>query len=139
MEAADAPAVAALEAQCFSQPWSLRAFAQMAAQESACYLLLWKQGELAAVAGFVQALDEANLSNIMTAPEFRRQGLAGRLLDALLHEGRARAVSRFVLEVRASNQSAIGLYASRGFAPLGLRPGFYQDPPEAALMMELMV
>jgi ribosomal-protein-alanine N-acetyltransferase len=57
-------------------------------------------------------------------------------LMAALEEFQSREVSRVFLEVRESNQAGIAFYAKHGFSKTGLRPAYYRDPAEAAVMME---
>jgi ribosomal-protein-alanine acetyltransferase len=77
---------------------------------------------------------EWELENIAVLPAFRRRGVGASLLAALLAEGRARRAERILLEVRASNQSAIRLYAQAGFQLLARRRDYYQNPAEDALL-----
>lgn len=87
------------------------------------------------VAGFVvlrrTAPDEAEILNLAVAPARRRQGLARRLLE---HAALARPVALF-LEVRESNHGAQALYRALGFTAYGRRPGYYERPAEAAVLM----
>lgn len=87
------------------------------------------------VAGFIVtrqiAPGEAELLNLAVAPSARRRGI-GRALLAHVLEARP---GRWLLEVRASNASAIRLYESAGFSDLSRRPGYYRESPEAAIVM----
>jgi ribosomal-protein-alanine N-acetyltransferase len=69
------------------------------------------------------------------APEQRRLGVAGRLLTRLFEE--ARGVLPFTLEVRVSNHQAIAMYEHFGFRSAGVRPRYYHDNGEDALIMWL--
>jgi ribosomal-protein-alanine acetyltransferase len=88
-----------------------------------------------AVAGFLvlrtTAPGEAEILNLAVAPEWRRRGVARFLLDTLVLN---RADDVF-LEVRASNAAARRLYETAGFTECGRRPGYYKNPPEAAVLM----
>ncbi len=88
------------------------------------------------VAGFLVSRtiggEECELLNLAVAPEFRRQGIARGLLAALLAEAH-RAV---FLEVRESNKVARAFYKSMGFQEVTTRKGYYQSPPEAAIVMK---
>jgi ribosomal-protein-alanine acetyltransferase len=77
---------------------------------------------------------EWELENVAVLPTFRRKGVGAALLSALLAEARARQAERILLEVRASNLSAIRLYAQAGFQRLAIRRGYYQNPAEDALI-----
>ncbi len=88
------------------------------------------------VAGFLVARhvapDESELLNLAVAPEFRRKGFARALVQQLLN---ARGASLY-LEVRESNHPARNLYKSMGFKEVNIRPEYYQNPPEAAIVMK---
>jgi ribosomal-protein-alanine acetyltransferase len=93
-----------------------------------------------AVAGFAVASlieSQAELETIAVAPEQRRRGLARRLFFALTEELGPAGAREFILEVRASNHPALGLYRSLGFAETGRRPRYYHDPVEDAVLMTL--
>jgi len=77
---------------------------------------------------------EWELENIAVLPGFRRRGAGAALLSALLEEAGTRHAERILLEVRASNQSAIRLYGQAGFQLLARRRGYYQNPTEDALL-----
>lgn len=82
-------------------------------------------------------LDEAMLTNLAVARAVRRRGLATRLLDAALADGREAGVRLFVLEVRQANRAAQELYLSRGFVQAGRRRGYYQRPRDDAAVLLL--
>jgi len=88
------------------------------------------------VAGFLVsrmvAEGETELLNLAVAPEFRRQGVARKLVESLLGES-PRAV---YLEVRESNRAARKFYNHMGFQEVSWRSEYYQDPPEAAIVMK---
>ncbi len=88
-----------------------------------------------AVAGLVPP--EAELENIAVAREAQRRGVGRQLLSELVKELRQSGVETLHLEVRASNSAAIGLYNSFGFNETGLRPRYYSDPIEDAVLMTL--
>jgi ribosomal-protein-alanine N-acetyltransferase len=88
------------------------------------------------VAGFggVQVLtDEAHVTTLTVDPARRRQGIASRLLVALLRAARGLGATSATLEVRAGNRPAQRLYAGFGFRPVGIRPAYYDG--EDALIM----
>lgn len=80
---------------------------------------------------------QAELESIAVAPESQRLGLGQSLFQALAAELKAAGVAEIVLEVRASNQSALAFYGALGFARTGLRSGYYADPIEDAVLMTL--
>lgn len=81
-----------------------------------------------AAAGFIlsrTALDEEELLLFAVAPEYRRRGLGGKMLQRLFESCRSRGVAVIHLEMRRGN-SAENLYRSRGFEPVGQRPNYYR-------------
>ena len=79
--------------------------------------------------------EEAEILNLAVLPKSRRQGIARCLLGEALGSIAAAGVTEAYLEVRQSNEEAIGLYQSQGFRPVGLRPDYYRDPREDALVL----
>ncbi|PSH04941.1 MAG: ribosomal-protein-alanine N-acetyltransferase [Acidobacteria bacterium] len=75
------------------------------------------------------------LENIAVLPAFRRRGIGRLLLSALQAKARSEEAERILLEVRASNESAIHLYRASGFQPLSRRKSYYLSPLEDALVL----
>jgi [ribosomal protein S18]-alanine N-acetyltransferase len=134
----DVPRIERIERAVFSSPWSRASFESLLGRDDVDFwVLLDSEGEIGgyAIAWWIGA--EGEVGNLAVAPEQRRQGCGGRLLNVLLERARAREVSDLYLEVRASNDAAQSLYRSRGFQPLGVRPNYYSSPQEDALVMHL--
>jgi [ribosomal protein S18]-alanine N-acetyltransferase len=96
--------------------------------------------DCAAVAGFLVASllpPEAELETFGVAESLQRHGIGGRLLSALVRELDVARVSTLNLEVRASNGSARGFYQAAGFTQAGVRPRYYTDPVEDAVLLRL--
>jgi ribosomal-protein-alanine N-acetyltransferase len=92
------------------------------------------------VIGFIigrQVGGEAEILNAAVIVARRRRGEGGALLKAVMDEFRARRVSRVFLEVRESNEAGIAFYQKHGFSKTGRRAGYYRDPDEAAIVMEM--
>lgn len=92
------------------------------------------------VVGFLiarQVRDEAEVLNLAVTPQSRRKGEGGALLKTAVVEFRKRGVSRVFLEVRESNASGIAFYRKHSFSQVGRRDGYYRDPVEAAIVMEI--
>ena len=135
MTAEDVEAVAGLEAQIFSMPWSVQGFADTLCREDVLFLVAREAEELLGYVGVYCAADEGEITNVAVAQAARRQGVGGALLDALIEALAAREIFRIVLEVRVSNEPAIGLYGQRGFQIVGTRKNFYEKPTEDAYVM----
>jgi len=95
-----------------------------------------------AVAGFIISrlvAGELHINNVAIRPECRRQGIATHLLEAVLREGRRSSARMALLEVRAGNSAAQGLYRRCGFQVTGRRRRYYNQPAEDALLMSRLL
>jgi [ribosomal protein S18]-alanine N-acetyltransferase len=129
----DLPAVISIERRSFPTPWSLAMFVLELSKPSGICLAAEVGEELA---GYVvcSRYDQVwHLMNIAVAPEHRGSGVAGRLMRRLIEE--SRGTLPFTLEVRVSNDRAIGMYERFGFRSAGVRPRYYHDNGEDALIM----
>lgn len=127
---------AALEALCFSEPWTVKNFEETLQLNYAYYFIaLNKEGNMIGCAGLRNIAGEGEISNVVVSPLFRRQKVAEGLLKQLLKQGESLGITEYTLEVRASNEAAISLYKKLGFKPEGNRKNFYHGPIEDALIM----
>lgn len=127
--------VVEIEKETFSQPWSKEGFLGSLKEKSTLYLCTEIDGKIAGYCGLLQVLDEADITNVAVASEFRRQGIARQMLQELLRRGLGRGIKNFTLEVRESNLSAQKLYEQLGFENCGIRKNFYDFPKENAVIM----
>jgi len=135
MDRSHIPQIAALERECFSQPWSERLLEDALFDPQASFLAAEdEEGNVLGYAGLHAVLDEGYIDNIAVEPAARRHGVASALLDVYCRFAAAN-LAFLSLEVRASNAPAIGLYEKYGFRRAGLRPGYYRDPKEDAVIM----
>src|SRR5260221_10174357 len=118
---ADLDEVVEIEKLCFPTPWSRALFAEELKATEICF---WTKAcpssgtpKVAGYMGFWKAVDEAHITNIAVRPEFRRQGLGRRLVEAVLSQAKALGCVRATLEVRPSNAAALKLYEGLGFSP----------------------
>ena len=132
-------AAAELEKDNFSDPWTAQSFREELENENAIYLTAFDGDKLVGICGMIISLDEANVMNVSVRKEYRRQGIADKMLDELLLLGQKRGVNAFTLEVRKSNEAAIRLYEKKGFVFEGIRPSFYRNPTEDAAIYWLRV
>ena len=130
------PEVAAIEALCFSEPWSEQAYLEACDKEEYLYLVaLNEAGHAIGMCGLIIGPFEAEVMNVAVHPDYRGQGIARLLMQALLEAGDRRGVKEYTLEVRVGNAGAIHIYETYGFVGEGVRPGFYRKPVEDALIM----
>jgi len=135
LTAEQVPAIAALERQCFSAPWSEQALLEEVENPQALFLCALWQGEPVGYVGCLWALDEGSICNVAVDGAYRRRGIAKALLTELALRGKKLGLRSLSLEVRVSNLGAQALYKALGYEVLGLRKNFYQQPREDALIM----
>lgn len=126
-----------IESACFSMPWSADAFRDLLFRDYCTYLVALADGRVAGCCGYTNICDEANIDNVVVAPEYRNCGIAQIMLKELLDQGQQSGVEAFTLEVRISNLTAIHIYEKFGFVTEGVRPDFYEKPREDAAIMWL--
>ena len=126
-------ALAEIERACFHAPWSENMLREELGK--GIFLVAEQDGRTAGYVGCQTVLDEGYITNVAVSPDFRRQGIARALILALIGELRKRGSRCLTLEVRASNDPARALYESLGFAHVGTRRNYYQNPKEDALIL----
>ncbi len=131
----DLPAVISIERRSFPTPWSLAMFVLELSKPSGICLAATEGDELLGYLVCSRYDRVWHLMNVAVAPERRRRGVARRLIAKLIEEGGGSLP--FTLEVRVSNQPAIAMYERLGFRSAGVRPRYYQDNGEDALIMWL--
>ena len=126
----DSAAVAEMEQQIFSDPWSEKSVMETVQQKQSVCFAAEKAGHLA-----YHAADEAEIARIAVQKEARRQGAAGKLMQALEHYCEEHKMEKLLLDVRESNEAARSFYTKNGFVEDGIRQGFYTNPSEDAVLM----
>lgn len=135
MRPEDAAEAAAIEARIFSMPWSENGFRMSIVSSDTLYLCVRDGENMIAYCGLLQSFDEADITNVAVREEYRSQGVGRAMLEALMEGGKERGISRFTLEVRVGNKTALHLYESLGFVSAGIRKNFYDLPKEDAVIM----
>ncbi len=135
MKASDVAAIAELEKQCFSDPWSADSIASELVNPLSYWLVAEVDGQVAGYVGSQSVLDAADMMNIAVSPDYRRQGIAKALVNELTAYLSKNNVIALLLEVRVSNEPAITLYEKMGFQQVGRRPNYYRNPREDALIL----
>ena len=134
LERKDVFALANIENACFSSPWSEASFDILLDGKSLGFVAV-VDGIVAAYVGLIRVLDEGQITNIATHPDYRRRGLARALLSALDEYSLENGVITLSLEVREKNAAARSLYESSGWQSVGLRKNFYVKPTDNAVVM----
>jgi ribosomal-protein-alanine N-acetyltransferase len=141
-DAADVEAVIALERATERAPhWTRTAYAAVFDAEGARRCLFVAEGE-GGVVGFAVGAVQAGgrvgeIESVVVAERARRTGIGRRLCGAVVEWCRARGAGEIVLEVRAGSAGAIALYAELGFARVAMRPRYYREPEEDAVLMRM--
>ena len=122
-------AVAELESQCFSQPWSANALREELCNENSRFLVAVGD-EIAGYIGVQEICGEAYITNVAVFENYRKMGIGRLLLRAACDGAEGRGCEFITLEVRQSNAAAIAFYESEGFQSVGVRKNFYSNPTE---------
>ncbi|WP_456080533.1 ribosomal protein S18-alanine N-acetyltransferase [Mogibacterium diversum] len=126
-----------LDVQTFAMPWSKEALSyDILENDNAFVIVAEYEGEFAGYADIWTVLDEADLNSIAVRVDFRRKGIGDAIMLAMTEMLSANGVETINLEVRVSNMPAIKLYKKYGFKECGVRPGYYLDNGEDALIMK---
>lgn len=140
----DLDGIVRIEEACFSAPWTRKMLAaELEGNVFATFLIAkWLDGggERESVVGYINywvVFEELRIMNVAVLQAERRRGIACALLRETLRAGVARGANRAVLEVRASNAAALGLYEQMGFKRVSVRARYYKNPEEDAVLMDL--
>jgi ribosomal-protein-alanine N-acetyltransferase len=142
MRLADLPAVLVLEEELFApDTWSAAMYRDELSRTDTRHYLVAVDADadggdrVVGYAGLIAYADEAHVATIGVAGGRQGEGIGARLLDALLEEADRRSPV-VLLEVRADNELAQGLYRRRGFTEIGRRRGYYQPSGADAVVMK---
>ena len=136
-EKRDLSALAALEAEIFSAPWTEEQLSGYLEGENHLFLVAEEVDEIIGYVNAMAILDEGYIGNVAVAPAHRRRGVGDALLATLTALGREKGLAFLTLEVRQSNAPARRLYEKHGFQAVGRRRGYYSRPREDAILMTL--
>jgi ribosomal-protein-alanine N-acetyltransferase len=128
-----------LQTSSFSNPWSPDALRWELEHSpvSRLYVLKDADGTAVAFCACWHLVDELHINSVAVAPALRRQGVASELMRGVLAKAREEGAVRATLEVRRSNESARALYERLGFQVEAIRPDYYTNPREDALILWL--
>jgi ribosomal-protein-alanine N-acetyltransferase len=136
MNLGDLGVVQEIERRSFRTPWPAHAYrTELETNRLATSLVARLDGQVVGYGGMWLMVDEAHITTFAVDPDHRRRRIGERLLLALLDLARLRNAREATLEVRLSNLAARKLYEKYGFRPIGLRPRYYSDDNEDALIM----
>jgi ribosomal-protein-alanine N-acetyltransferase len=129
--------IVAIEQESFTNPWTREMYlSEMANPDvSFFYLARGDAGRVVGFCSFWRVLDELHINNLAVRPGHRRSGVGSALLARVLEDAARHGTRRVMLEVRRSNAAARKLYEKFGFSVTGVRPEYYTDPVEDALIL----
>lgn len=137
LAAADIPAIVKLEAESFYDAWNENMLQNELSNSMTTYLVMEVAGRLMGYAGFWLVAGEAQITRVAIWDEERGQGYGTRLTAALVNKAWELGAEAITLEVRESNMAAQKAYLTCGFASEGIRPNYYEDNHENAVIMWL--
>lgn len=136
MTVEDIDRVFEIESQSFKTPWSKESFyTEVKENTLATYLVLTLDDAVIGFGGMWLIMDEIHITNVAVAPEHRGQGYSKTLITDMIRYAKEKGFQHMTLEVRVSNAVAISLYEKFGFEGVGVRPKYYVDTGEDALVM----
>lgn len=135
MTVQDMEEVSRLEHMCFSESWSDNLIRSGLDSRLDTYFVYQDHGYILGYSVIRVLADEGEIQRIAVYPECRRQGIARKLMDAMVSFSRSRGVRSIALEVRESNAGARKLYEAYGFRQEAVRRGYYRSPQEDAVIM----
>lgn len=136
MEETDIKAIVEMEKDIFPTPWPEEAFiSELRDNKLARYFVGEKDGQVIAYGGLWLIVGEGHITNIGVREDYRGQGIGGKILQALITYCQLTDATAMTLEVRRSNTIAQSLYKKYSFQVAGVRPEYYGDNNEDAIIM----
>ena len=137
MSAADLKAVQAIEQESFHDSWAVESWVAELNSSIAKYIVLEQEGIIKGFAGFWLIAGEAQVTRVAVAKDERGKGLGKILTEVLIAAAWQEGADAVTLEVRKSNIAAQTVYTQTGFTISGVRPNYYEDNKEDAIIMWL--
>jgi len=119
----------------FPISWSFESLQSELDNKFAKYVVLKKGDSIVGYGGMWIIIDEAHITNVAIHPEARGHGGGDLIVEALFRICRKQKITAITLEVRSSNFLAINLYEKYGFEKVSIRPHYYEDNNEDAVIM----
>ena len=135
MKIEDIKSVHLLEKECFSMPWSEKSLESEVNKKDALFCIWEENGKIAGYAGMYFVCGEGDITNVAVFSDYRRCGIAEKILKGMFEIAYKQGINEFTLEVRKSNEIAIKLYEKLGFVIEGTRKNFYDNLKEDGLIM----
>ena len=137
LSASDLKVVQAIEQESFHDSWAVESWLAELDSSITKYIVLEQEGIIKGFAGFWLIAGEAQVTRVAVAKDERGKGLGKILTEALVAAAWQEGAEAVTLEVRKSNLTAQTVYAKTGFTVSGVRPNYYEDNREDAIIMWL--
>ena len=136
MEIEDLDRIMEIEKECFTTPWSRESFVmEITKNELARYIVAEIDGLVVGYGGIWVIVGEGHITNIAVTSSYRKKGAGKKIVEGLIDISRDMELVSMTLEVRKSNIAAQNLYKQYGFLSCGIRPNYYPDDNEDAIIM----
>ncbi len=136
MEEKDLDRIMEIEKKAFTTPWTKESFIlEITKNQLARYIVAEIDDVVVGYGGIWLILDEGHITNIAVDTDYRKMGAGNSLVEGLIHLSMERNISAMTLEVRETNIAAQNLYKKYGFVESGIRPKYYADDNEDAIIM----
>lgn len=129
-------AIMEIEREAYPEPWTTGMFRDEMRSKRSYFYVAFSEGRLVGYSGFWLVIEEAHITSLTVAEQYRGLGYGREQLTYLMNIGAENGVRAYTLEVRESNASARRLYESAGFHAVGLRKGYYGANQEDAVVMQ---
>jgi ribosomal-protein-alanine acetyltransferase len=135
MTAEDIDDAAALEKlNLGKEAWSRKQLLDAMTRDDTIYLVAEKAGRIVGLCGVQNISGDGEITNVSVAGDCRKEGVGYKMVKQLLERGHGLGIENYTLEVRGANAPAIRLYEKLGFKSEGVRPGFYEEPKDDAVI-----
>ncbi|MCR5156933.1 MAG: ribosomal protein S18-alanine N-acetyltransferase, partial [Butyrivibrio sp.] len=116
------------------EAWTQKQLLDAMTRDDTIYLVAEMAGRIVGLCGVQNISGDGEVTNVSVSGDVRREGCGYKMVKQLLERGKGIGIKDYTLEVRAQNAPAIGLYEKLGFKSEGVRPGFYDDPKDDAVI-----
>jgi len=131
----DLQQVMVIENANFAVPWTEMGFFSFLMRADAMFLVAEDGNEIVGYCGLITVPDEGDITNVAVKQSRQGEGIGKLLVSELITRGAKAGVTTIHLEVRTGNEKAISLYQKMGFAQIGIRKNYYENPVEDAITM----
>lgn len=136
---ADVEDIVEIEAGSFPDPWDRELFLEALNSQSKNVLICLSDEDISGFIVFEKVLDEGHITDLAVKKEFRRRGIASKLISHVLDAAGKEGIKEIFLEVRDTNEAAMDLYSRFGFKKIGDRKAYYSRSGGNAVIMSLKI